>query len=258
MLKLNKKIIKNITCFLAVTFVGSMGLNITAHAESNKVWKWVKFGPYNWSYEEVDAANAQDKGWVLDPFDLLWRYYNDDGSYKTGWFYDKGNWYYFHPSGIMAYNTKVNGYYINDNGAWTDQALPSVYTSYEVLQGITELGFNGSRGAYSLYANNNDRNLDYENKSFDHEIMAFNISQLKPGWGQTKGDDFVLTIMKKDDDSKEKVKSALKVLLPSEWETLYNSIDFSNTQDKTLNLEGRAINIKSNKVIMITFGPIRS
>lgn len=37
---------------------------------------------------------------------------------RACWANIDGNWYYFYYDGTMAFNTHVNGYYVNSNGAW--------------------------------------------------------------------------------------------------------------------------------------------
>ena len=49
-----------------------------------------------------------------------WYYLGDDGRMRTGWIYDKGNWYYCWSDGTMATNTVVDGYKLNENGAWVE------------------------------------------------------------------------------------------------------------------------------------------
>ncbi|MBW6411597.1 transglutaminase domain-containing protein [Clostridium weizhouense] len=59
-----------------------------------------------------------DTGWFNDA-NGKWYYLNSDGSMKTGWLKDyNGNWYYLNPNGSLAVNTRINGYYIDQNGLW--------------------------------------------------------------------------------------------------------------------------------------------
>ena len=59
-------------------------------------------------------------GWQLESD--TWKYYNEDGTNKTGWFYDVNysSWYYFNEDGIMLTNSWIesNGknYYLSGEG----------------------------------------------------------------------------------------------------------------------------------------------
>lgn len=54
-----------------------------------------------------------------------WSYQNDDGSFMTGWNWVDGNGdniaesYYMYENGLLAVNTTIEGYTVNENGAWT-------------------------------------------------------------------------------------------------------------------------------------------
>jgi hypothetical protein len=46
-----------------------------------------------------------------------WYYMDSDGVMQTGWLNDGENWYYLNSDGSMAYNTIVDGYYLDWSGA---------------------------------------------------------------------------------------------------------------------------------------------
>jgi hypothetical protein len=46
-----------------------------------------------------------------------WYYMDEYGVMQTGWIDDGENWYYLKDSGDMAYNTTIDGYYLDWNGA---------------------------------------------------------------------------------------------------------------------------------------------
>lgn len=52
-------------------------------------------------------------------------WYTEGDSYVTGWRNIDGNWYYFYRDGYMAKNTTIDGYYLNYNGAWTNNIASS-------------------------------------------------------------------------------------------------------------------------------------
>ena len=60
---------------------------------------------------KVEAAwKSNSTGW----------WYTEGSSYATGWRLIDGNWYYFYNNGYMAYDTTIDGYYLNSSGAWTN------------------------------------------------------------------------------------------------------------------------------------------
>lgn len=46
-----------------------------------------------------------------------WYYMDPDGVMQTGWINDGDKWYYLRSSGEMAYNTVIDGYYLDWSGA---------------------------------------------------------------------------------------------------------------------------------------------
>ena len=48
-------------------------------------------------------------------------YYQDNDSYYTGWKLIDNNWYYFYSDGYMATNDKIDDYFVNSTGAWTNE-----------------------------------------------------------------------------------------------------------------------------------------
>lgn len=59
----------------------------------------------------ASAEWRQDsKGW----------WYTDGDSWYTGWKQVDGKWYYFYPSGYMAKERIIQGYYLNSSGVWSE------------------------------------------------------------------------------------------------------------------------------------------
>ncbi|NRT34765.1 Leucine-rich repeat (LRR) protein [Clostridium beijerinckii] len=59
----------------------------------------------------ASAEWRQDsKGW----------WYTDGDSWYTGWKQIDGKWYYFYPSGYMAKEIMIQGYYLNSSGVWSE------------------------------------------------------------------------------------------------------------------------------------------
>jgi len=85
----------------------------------------------------LNPTGSMAKGWIKDSGS--WYYFKSDGSMATGWIKDDGNfyylgssgamlsnqwfetngkWYYVNGSGILAINTTVDGYTVNEKGEW--------------------------------------------------------------------------------------------------------------------------------------------
>ncbi|EHI98770.1 cell wall binding repeat-containing protein [Clostridium sp. DL-VIII] len=47
-------------------------------------------------------------------------WYADGDSWYTGWKQIDGKWYYFYPSGYMAKDIMIQGYYLNSSGVWSE------------------------------------------------------------------------------------------------------------------------------------------
>lgn len=58
-----------------------------------------------------------EERWVED--NGSWYHYYSNGEMATGWQEIDGESYYFYDDGSMAWDTMVNGYYVNHDGQWT-------------------------------------------------------------------------------------------------------------------------------------------
>lgn len=125
---------------------------------------WIKHDR-SWYYLNADGSKA--KGWLKDNGN--WYYLSPAyGEMQTGWVRLEDNYYYMYPSGEMAYNTTIDGHYLNSEGAWTTNTFngkwecpqikstaPSdVSAGFKILH--DELGFGYSEGwaGYSTYVDN--------------------------------------------------------------------------------------------------------
>ena len=64
-----------------------------------------------------DATGTKvTSNWVN--FAGVWYYFKVDGTTAIGWYQILGKWYYFNQSGAMLSNTVINGYKLNESGAW--------------------------------------------------------------------------------------------------------------------------------------------
>ena len=71
-----------------------------------------------WYYLNNDGSMA--KGWKK--VDGNWYYLESSGAMKTGWLNDRGTWYYLNSDGTMAYDTVIDGYILNSNGAYVEES----------------------------------------------------------------------------------------------------------------------------------------
>ena len=77
---------------------------------------WIKDTDGNWYY--LQNNGAMKTGWLLDK-DNNWYYLQNGGAMKTGWLQDiDGKWYYLKPNGAMAKNEQIDGYWVDESGAW--------------------------------------------------------------------------------------------------------------------------------------------
>ena len=75
----------------------------------------------NWQY--LDTNGTPTTGWFQDPSSFNWYYLDENGDMVTGWqeltWNGKKDWYYFdEDSGIMQYDTDIDGRHLNSNGTW--------------------------------------------------------------------------------------------------------------------------------------------
>lgn len=74
---------------------------------------WTKLNG-NWYY--LNNNGSMKTGWLKD--NEQWYYLTNDGVLKIGWINTGDNWYYLSEDGSMLYNTSVDGYYLDETGAW--------------------------------------------------------------------------------------------------------------------------------------------
>ncbi len=86
--------------------------------------EFIDLGGYSYYFEpsSTDGKAVMLTGWKY--IDGKWFYFNPNSDGYKGlmkracWAYIDGYWYYFYYDGTMAYNTYIDGYYVNSNGAW--------------------------------------------------------------------------------------------------------------------------------------------
>ncbi len=82
---------------------------------------WVQAGD---AYYYLSTTEGENEGvllknqWFL--LDGNYYYLNAAGIRASGWLQVDGNWYYFYPdTGVMASNTYIDGFWVDENGVWT-------------------------------------------------------------------------------------------------------------------------------------------
>lgn len=74
-------------------------------------WKQV-----NGSWYLMNSAGIMETGWKQ--VDGSWYFLKADGAMATGWQEVNGKWYYLYSNGSMASSTVIDGYTVDENGAW--------------------------------------------------------------------------------------------------------------------------------------------
>lgn len=185
-------------------------------------------------------ANAESAGWYNNSG--TWYYYYSDGSMATGWVQSSGKWYYMLNDGSMAVNTKINGYYLDNDGVWSTNAPATVYNGADIKQKLSSLGFvltsSGARlNPYGLSGGANFEVMDYNVLSGDKDIN--------------------LTILQSNSENDKKVKIILNWILPTQGDYLYSVLDTKDLKSQTLELDGRTVTISVQGYgLSINFSPI--
>lgn len=85
---------------------------------------WLNDGArrYYLGWPDDPNSGAMRRGWLKDGD--YWYYLGypdnpDSGAMRTGWLNDNGTWYYLKPSGEMAENEYVGGWWLSAGGRWT-------------------------------------------------------------------------------------------------------------------------------------------
>ena len=92
-------------------YLDSSGAMVTGWVQAGNTFYYLNPTPDQ--YEGILVKNH----WLLQ--DGNYYYLNDAGIRAEGWLQVNGSWYYFYPgTGIMAANTFVDGFWINENGVW--------------------------------------------------------------------------------------------------------------------------------------------
>jgi hypothetical protein len=98
--------------FKKVMALGITTISVFAFNQVGASAEWKK-DSNGWWYAQ---GKSYAKSWLQ--LGTRWYYFGQDGYMKTGWIQYHGQWYYFYPSGEQAFNTVINGYELDTNGAW--------------------------------------------------------------------------------------------------------------------------------------------
>ncbi|MFR1378055.1 MAG: glycosyl hydrolase [Clostridium neonatale] len=72
-----------------------------------------------WYYLDTNSGEMK-KGWIVDG-NKKWYHLGTSGAMTIGWIKDTdGKWYYMYSDGSMAYDTYIDRYYVNFNGAYKE------------------------------------------------------------------------------------------------------------------------------------------
>ena len=98
--------------------IASMTILVAVPLAANAEWRQNNTG---WWYSQ---GSSYAIGWTR--IDGQWYYFDSNGYMKTGWVEDNENWYYLYGDGTMAYNTAIDGYYLNSSGTISSEQTSSV------------------------------------------------------------------------------------------------------------------------------------
>lgn len=61
-------------------------------------------------------------------------WYEDGGSWVSGWKNLNGKWYYFNSNGYMAHDTEIDGYKLGSDGAWIQNVILATVGSENIME----------------------------------------------------------------------------------------------------------------------------
>lgn len=180
-------------------------------------------------------------GWHKDG--LIWYYFNTDGSMHTGWLKDGGNWYYFHDSGAMAQKVLVNSYYLNEQGAWSNNVpanAPTGITYKELINRVRNLGYS-HKTCYSANDEYNVSKSDTCSFRWYSPNAADYISYLDIR------DNYTVSLSARYETTNRKYNNAgyeiLKWLLPNQIDEVYSKINSNPGKKQTIYADGRIVDV---------------
>lgn len=141
-----KKLISSLLISTAIITIVPVGAFASWRQNSDSSWSWDDEYGYEFYYgwEQIDGKwyhfdnRRMQTGWINIG---EWYYLGADGAMKTGWINDGGKEYYLEPSGVLATDTIVDGYYVDSNGVKQPKENQKVILDNKYVK-ITCLGAN--------------------------------------------------------------------------------------------------------------------
>lgn len=105
---------------------GSMA---TEWHEDNGIWYYLGTdGGMRTGWQKIDGvwyyfngSGAMKTGWMFDG--VSWFYLSGSGAMQTGWVEIGTNWFYFYSNGVMARNTYIGDWYVDENGYYVSNHM---------------------------------------------------------------------------------------------------------------------------------------
>lgn len=119
-----------------------------------------------------------------------WKY-ADNGTYMTGWQWIDGKSYYFDSNGIMAKNTVIDGYKLNEDGQWTVNGIIQTQGNQTENTGVNHSA--NYDPAHPLAGKIDEWNLritpdKYSNYICDNNVQAMLTGQMSEYFAAPVGD----------------------------------------------------------------------
>lgn len=188
-----------------------------------------------WTYIKDGIAKTS---WFEDK-DGQWYYFNDDGIMQTGWINNGNNWYYLYDNGVMAHNCYIGDYYLNNNGAWTNNIPQNNDKKTDVNSEIKNLGYSSVERVID-YDSTNDkyssyyRYVWYDGNPNNSEYVSVNVFD--------SGSCSIL-LRKNGNMFNENLKKVFECVLPGNGQKLLDEIS-GIKEDKTVEIGDKQVNIR--------------
>ncbi|MGN0144016.1 MAG: cell wall-binding protein [Clostridium sp.] len=236
-----KKNLKKLLVLIGIAVISMPLISYNSYAVDNKVSNTTSDSD-GWHSDEGKwryFKNGSFKtGWFQDN-DGTWYFFNNDGIMQTGWILDRGNWYYMYNSGAMAHDCYIGKYYLNNNGAWTNNIPDTIKSNIDINSKIENLGYSSKERIVDY--NSTDAKYSegyrytwYDGKEGSEQYATVNVFD--------SGACSIL-IRKNCMVFNEKLKEIFKCIFPGNEYKLLNDID-GIKEDKSEDIDGRHVDIK--------------